>query len=221
MKDDYSVKAIPAQETYEWILKKHYAHRIPSISYAFGLYENNILAGICTFGSTVSQTLNKGIAGEYYQNNIIELNRLCVESNEIDITSWFVSRCLRAFDNKIIVSFADTKQGHVGKIYQACNFIYTGLSADRSRWALKGNDVNHNHRAITQKYTYAEIKELYSDLMEYKKASRKHRYLYMCGNKKFKREVMKALIYPICEYPKGETKRYDASYKPITQGVLF
>ncbi len=37
-KADYEVRSIPYSEAKEWILYKHYAHRIPSICYAFGLY---------------------------------------------------------------------------------------------------------------------------------------------------------------------------------------
>jgi len=46
---DYTVRQIPKEQTHDWLLKKHYAHRIPSIMYAFGLYDvDNILQGVCT-----------------------------------------------------------------------------------------------------------------------------------------------------------------------------
>ena len=38
MKKNYKVQKIKNQECKEWFLHKHYAKRIPSISYAFGLY---------------------------------------------------------------------------------------------------------------------------------------------------------------------------------------
>ena len=37
IKDKYYVESIDSRETYDWLLNKHYAKRIPSISYAFGL----------------------------------------------------------------------------------------------------------------------------------------------------------------------------------------
>ena len=35
----YFVRSINSSETHEWFLKKHYAKRIPSVSYAYGLYK--------------------------------------------------------------------------------------------------------------------------------------------------------------------------------------
>ena len=137
-KADFSVKTIPHQETYEWLLKKHYAHRIPSISYSFGLYDKDRLCGVCCFGTPASSTLLKGVCGELYSDKVIELNRLVIESSEPNITSWFVSRCLKVFNNMIIVSYADTSQGHIGKIYQATNALYTGLSSKFKDPKVKG-----------------------------------------------------------------------------------
>ena len=54
-----------------------------------------------------------------------------------------------------------------------------------------------------------------------KKRSSKHRYIYFIGNKTQKKNMLKNLKYEIQPYPKGENKRYDASYKPTTQSKLF
>lgn len=219
------MQSIPSKETYEWLLKKHYAHRIPSISYAFGLFEDNILKGVCTFGTPSSSSLRIGIAGGNNSKYILELNRLCVESEEKNITSWFVGKCLSSFNNQIIVSYADTAQGHKGKIYQATNFIYTGLSAKRTDWKVKGLEHLHGQTIADESRGHKNrakfMRDKYGDRFYLEDRPRKHRYIYICGNKTFKKEILKALNYPICDYPKGDTKRYDASYKPISQGLLF
>jgi len=214
----FSVSGIPPQETYEWLLYKHYARRIPSISYSFGLYNEMSLVGVCTFGSPASPSLCIGVLGEENKDRVIELNRLCVDSEQKNITSWFVSRCLKMLPRPLcVVSYADTEQGHIGKIYQACNFIYTGLSDKRSEWRMFGSNLHS--KTVSEKYTLVErqnSKDFYTT-----ERPRKHRYIYFIGSKKEVKEMMKALKYPICHYPVGDTKRYDASFKPITQGVLF
>ena len=48
IKDKYSVESIKSFETYDWLLNKHYKKKLTSISYAFGLFKNNVLVGICT-----------------------------------------------------------------------------------------------------------------------------------------------------------------------------
>lgn len=225
MKDSFSVKSIPSQETWEWLLKKHYAKRIPSISYAFGLYEDKRLIGVCTFGTPSSSSLRVGIAGKNQIDNILELNRLVVESDEINITSFFVSKCLKSFGNQIIISYADTEQKHTGKIYQACNFLYTGLSAKRTDWKIKGKEHLHGQtigdESRGHKNRAEYMRQKYGDNFYLKDRPRKHRYIYITGSKKYKKQALKDLNYPIVDYPKGETQRYDASYEPITQGVLF
>ena len=138
---NYTVLQIPSAQTHEWLLYKHYAHRIPSITYAFGLYdEQNLIQGVCTFGSPPSPALIQGLFNKQYTDKIIELNRLCINGEMPEnTTSYFVSRCLKQLPKPtIVVSYADTSMGHTGYIYQACNFIYTGLSAKRTEWKIKG-----------------------------------------------------------------------------------
>ena len=38
----------------------------------------------------------------------------------------------------------------------------------------------------------------------------KHRYVYLVGDRRKKREMRKELLYPVIdEYPKGDSRRYD------------
>ena len=87
---NFKVKSIAKQQTHNWLLNKHYAHRIPPISYAFGLYDTKrILQGVSTFGTNLCSQV-QGIAGEY---KVIELNRLVVNENLPKNTlSFFVSQ---------------------------------------------------------------------------------------------------------------------------------
>jgi hypothetical protein len=54
-----------------------------------------------------------------------------------------------------------------------------------------------------------------------KERPRKHRYFYFVGDKWQKKQMMKELPYEIQPYPKGENKRYDATYEPTTQIKLL
>ena len=55
----FYVNPISFDDCKEWILYKHYAHRIPPIMYAFGLFKGGILQGICTFGAQSHILLSK------------------------------------------------------------------------------------------------------------------------------------------------------------------
>lgn len=70
------VKPITYQETKPFILGIHYARRMPCVQYAYGAFEGNLLIGIVTFGQPASPSLCKGVAGEKYRKQVLELNRL-------------------------------------------------------------------------------------------------------------------------------------------------
>lgn len=95
--DKYKVAPISFREIKDWLLHKHYAHRIPSITYAFGCYDDNgILQAVCSFGRPVAHSLIKNVLQGEYQENIMELNRLCAnEGLPRNVLSYFVSSCLR------------------------------------------------------------------------------------------------------------------------------
>ena len=233
MKQNYSIKSVKNSECNEWFLKKHYARRLPNIYYAFGLYDNlNLLQGVCSFGRPMSHTLISGAVNGLYQDNFLELNRLVInEGLERNVLSFFVSGCLNRLPKpSVVVSYADTSQGHHGFIYQATNWIYTGLSAKFKDYAVKGLEHMHHSSIEDSVGRYDENKNInkhellrkkYGDKLYMKERPRKHRYFYFLGNKKEKEIMNKNLQYKVKPYPKGDNKRYDASYVPSVQGVLF
>jgi len=221
IKNKYTVKSIKRYETYEWFLKKHYAKRIPNIMFCFGLYNiNKTLQGVISFGSPPSNSLVTGAFNGKYTDIFLELNRLCVEDNlEKNSLSFFVSQSLKLLPKpKVIVSYADTSQNHHGYIYQATNWIYTGLSDKRIEWRMYNS--NKHSKTICEQYTLDERK---NDTEKFYTTDRprKHRYFYLLADKKEKKEMNKNLAYDIYKYPKGLNTRYDATYKPSVQGVLF
>jgi hypothetical protein len=200
------VLPIKSEEAVPWILKKHYAKRLPSISYAFGLYEDNELKGIVTFGMPASNSLCEGVCGVENKHLIIELNRLCLQDNTKNQASFLVSNAIRLLPKPmIIVSYADTAQGHIGYVYQATNFLFTGTTKERTDMdAGEGKHSRHGTDPSIRKFRSA-----------------KHRYVYIHGSKTQKAKLLKDLNYEIQQYPKGEIKRYDSGAKVITQQLLF
>jgi hypothetical protein len=51
--------------------------------------------------------------------------------------------------------------------------------------------------------------------------SSKHRYVYFVGDKYQKRQLMNDLNYQILDYPKGQSVKYDAGEKVMSQNLLF
>ena len=217
---------IKNEETHEWLLNVHYAKRIPSVSFAFGFFVDNVMEGLITYGCPASPSLREGVAGKTNMDLVLELNRMVFRRPILNGPSTLVGQSLRMLPKpKIVVSFADIAQGHVGYIYQATNFIYTGLSAKRTDWRIRGMEHLHgktvSDMAHGQESPVEYMRQRFGDDFYLEDRPRKHRYVYICGNKKDRKRLMSELLYPIQPYPKGNSQRYDISYEPSSQGQLF
>lgn len=205
-----SVRRIKRDEAYPWLLEKHYAKRIPIIMYAFGLYENGKLCGVCTYGLPPSRHLCVGICGNEYADNVLELNRLVLQENKKNSCSFFVAKTLKSLPRpSIVISYADSSMNHNGYIYQAANFLYVGLSAERKDPV--GFDCTSGRHSRGKWVKGGELVE----------RPRKHRYVYFVGSKKQKKEMANALNYEIQPYPKGENSTYDSGGQLEVQGIMF
>src|SRR5690606_32986634 len=128
--------------------------------------------------------------------------------NRKNEASRLVGKSLKMLPKKsIVVSYADTSQNHVGYVYQACNFLYCGLSAKRTDWKIRGKEHLHGQTIADEfrgKPNRASLmREKYGDDFYLSPRPRKHRYVYICGDKYFRKSVMKSLKYKIEPYPKG------------------
>jgi hypothetical protein len=218
------VVSIPHEQTHEWLLKNHYAHRIPSISYSFGLYDNNILVGVCTYGSPCRMLNNGyGIFNNKLQVTTLELNRLvineCLPKNTL---SYFVSQTFKKIEiPACLISYADSNAGHHGYIYQATNWIYTGITQKEAIYFNKRTNEIMHPRTVVGMFGTRESDKLPDWIEISKEAGGKYRYVHFIGNKGDIKKMNLLMVYPILPYPKGDNQRYDASYEPSTQGILL
>jgi len=212
--DKYLVEPINKKDTHWLLLNVHYAKRIPPMSYAFGLFlvtENErTLKGVVTYGMPASPALCRGVCGESWKKDVLELNRLCLIDNQKNEASRLVGASLKLLPKpKIIVSYADSSQNHVGFVYQSTNFIYTGITAKRTEWTVRGMEHMHT-KAIgntvkhLNKPPLQALKEIHGDNFYYRDRSQKHRYIYFIGDKHQKKQMIDALKYPVLKYPKPQ-----------------
>ncbi len=200
------VLPIKNEETYPWLLQKHYAKRIPQIMYAFGLYEENNLIGVVTYGIPASPALCVGVCGKELADKVLELNRLCLQDNSKNQSSFLVSNSIKLLPKPtIVVSYADTAQGHIGYVYQATNFLFTGTTKERTD--MGGRDGKHSRHSKDPSIRVFR--------------SAKHRYIYFHGTKPQKKLLRSLLKYDVEPYPKGDSKKYDSGDRVQTQVLLI
>lgn len=126
MDDQKMIAALDSRTARDLMFARHYLHRRPPVSFAFGLYVGGHLMGAVTFGTPASRHLQMG-ACPSDPSLVVELNRLWLDDAlPRNSESWFVSRALKMLPPLIVVSYADPLHGHFGYVYRALNFHYAG-----------------------------------------------------------------------------------------------
>jgi hypothetical protein len=214
-----TIKPISSEVCEEWVIKKHYAHRKPRIQFAFGVFVDGLLEGVVSYGYPATPFIARGICGLEYEKNVLELNRLVVNSGvPRNTTSYLVSHSIRMLpkDVKIVISYADDSIGHIGYIYQATNFIYTGKTIDMKEWKLKGENLHSQN--VCKKI---ELEKRQKDSrFEQTYRPKKHRYIFFRGNTKEKEKMMSKLKYDKQPYPKELGRKYQTTDITKKQSLL-
>jgi hypothetical protein len=215
------------------VVREHYLHRKTTFQDAFGLRnEYGRLVGVIIFGIPASFTLRTGICGPDEAAHVIEITRLWVDDSvPKNGESFLIGAALRqlrmeASPFDIVVSFADTAAGHLGRVYQATNFLYTGASQpmrDPVPLEFVGHRLSAGKttdlKALYRKTTGKEPTGMSTfDLMEFKfgkgkvgwvERSRKHRYVIFNSNRRRERELRAKMRYKSLPYPKAAMSQHD------------
>ena len=152
LKLDWIDHATAKQAVFRW----HYSRTMPIGKLAkIGVFEDNKFIGCVIYGRGASPKVLFKEAKINSNDEFVELVRVALNKHKTEVTK-IVAISLKMLKKrnpnlKAVVSFADTKQGHLGKIYQAGNWTYVGLGAlDCSSYILHGKPVHT--RTITQTY---------------------------------------------------------------------
>ena len=185
-KSEFSINIINKEECKDILSKYHYLSSISKgfkSGVNFGLVQNGNIVGVCIFTGFPVPELVKSIFGldRNNQEGMFELSRLClcpsVQSSEINITSWFVSKCIKTLRKtrkvSAILSYADS-DFHSGVIYRALNFKYYGLSAPKKDFYVELDNGEFS------KLSRGKTKGIKG---EWRDRSRKHRFLLVFDKK--------------------------------------
>lgn len=204
---DYPIRPVDYHTAMTIVIEKHYLHRQSPCSHAYGLFDpvTDEIVGIVIYGVPPSSTLLKGICGPEEAQNVYELNRLWVDDSvPKNGESYLIGNTIKLLDREIIVSYADTSQQHVGIVYQATNWLYTGLSSKFRDPKVKGLE-NQHHATYANGLTNKQVEEKFGDRVYWVERPRKHRYIIFNANKTRRKELRQLLRYKILPYPKTPT----------------
>lgn len=177
--------------------KFHYSKSVPAVQYGYNIYNSeDEWCGTIVYGGGA----NNNLAKSFGLNNgeILELERVALNGKQ-EYTSQAVAMSLKQLhkDNpivKMIVSYSDHRQKHLGTIYQATNWIYLGLSVTSdTQYYYKGKWTHQ--RTIDGKKNSEQLKKI----LPKRENSNKFKYVF-CFDKKLRKQYMK-LAQP---YPKDK-----------------
>ena len=195
------VQPIPLITAKKLVETHHYLHSLPGgTQLTFGVFLDNRLMGAVTLGAgpAYAHSLVEGAS----RRDCLTLTRLWLSdelpANSESRTISIVIRLLRKHtDLKFLLSYADPAHEHLGTIYQATNWLYTGLSSAMPLYDL-GNGITRHSRSVAQIFGTHSVKFLSQEGREVKRIPQpaKHRYIYFLDSSWRSRLTVKILNYP-------------------------
>lgn len=192
-----SVAPIDIPTASEFITQRHYLGRPGAASFAFGLWDGTTLAGVCTYGTIISKNA-AAICGERWADTVLELTRLVLlDETPKNSESYFIGQTFKWLNGpRVLLSYADTNAGHVGTIYQATNWLYTGASTKGGYVTADGEQMHARTVSDARKGVSAADLDL-----RWQPCPPKHRYVNFIGSKTEKRAMRRELRWPVLDYP--------------------
>lgn len=184
------VRQIPIRDARPWLATYHYAQIVPdAVSEAFaGYYPEGVLAGFVTFGPGLDFGQFTRLIPDIAHGEYRELSRLwSPDGMPRNTESRLIASSIQRLPSEVrlIVSYADPAQGHVGIVYQATNFIYLGLTDGGGDRLV--DEAGHSHH-VKSLSIYRRKRAAFADLTNRDIADRlgwtyivngpKHRYAY-------------------------------------------
>ncbi len=198
------VRPIPGMAAKKLLVMNHYLRSFPGCTeLCFGVFSRNRLLGAITFGAGPANAFR--LVEDASLEDCLILTRLWLSENlPPNSESRVISVCLRYLRKyttlKFIITYADPAQGHVGVVYQASGWVYTGLSEATPRFDI-GDGVARHSRSLSQAFGSHSLKYLSGQGLKIKVLPQipKHRYIYFLDPKYRNR-----LKTPVLPYPKKE-----------------
>lgn len=161
----------------------HYAKRLPIAPVGFSVFEGNVFCG-CILYNRGNISIEKPY--NLTKGTVLELIRMALNGKQSS-TSKALSLSLKLLPKiapltKLVVSYADLEENHLGVIYQATNWFYEGQIKSVPKWVDPKTGKRVHDRSVTGSgvgNAFGVRQRLYkpSELIKHKQKP-KHKYIY-------------------------------------------
>jgi hypothetical protein len=196
------------------VIRWHYSHRMPMGNLrCYGAWEGETeYVGAVIWGDGATPEIGSPYGLE--QADMVELVRVAFRDHAVPVTRVIAEtiRDLKMTEPRLrlAVSFADERQGHLGKIYQAGNWIYAGVAYTH---VYVVNGTEYHPRTLHRRYgvggqSVPWLRANVDPNAERVQVAPKHRYLYPLDKAIRRRVANLALPYPRGLSVDGDTSSF-------------
>ncbi len=184
--------------------RHHYLHSLPGgTQLAFGVFADRRLLGALALG--VGPFNGCSLVEGATSSDCLTLTRLWLADelpkNSESMVLATVQRELRRHTSiRFLLSYADPSQGHIGTVYQAANWLYTGVSEPAPLYDL-GDGIRRHNRSVAHALGTRSVSHLRGNGVQVRLVpqSAKHRYITFLDQSWRRR-----LKVPVLPYPKKQ-----------------
>lgn len=201
------------------IMNYHYSKTIPTGKLVgFGVWEDDKFIGCVVFGRGIG---TKQI--ERYGIKVTEgaeLVRVALREHKTPVTK-IVAIAIKLLKKhspglKLIISFADSRQGHVGTIYQAGNWVYTGKAKTTPDYLYKGK--YYHVRSMNKMIKAGKFDRAFVNSLPTRSGGERLRYIYVLDDSM--RQLVEGLRLPYIKKTRDEHESNASPFQGEESGAV-
>lgn len=200
---DVVVQIVPPQVAREVLVRHHYLHAMPGATrLCLGVLLDNAILGAITLGA--GPINGHRLVDGAGRDDVWTLSRLWLDdslpTNTESHVLAVVVRSLRRFTAvRALIAYADPAAGHVGVVYQAAGWLYTGAPRSLPKLDL-GDGVPRHCRSVGSTFSSHSVSYLRRRGLTVSQVPQppKHRYVVFVD-----RSWQGRLLPPVLPYPKA------------------
>ncbi|MBW2005556.1 MAG: hypothetical protein JRI72_13330 [Deltaproteobacteria bacterium] len=205
------MREIEWQEAKTFILNYEWLGNMGTSKYCYGLLFGNQLAAVVCYGPLVAPSQYSKLFDKDISRGLLQI---CRGASIFWAPKWapskLISSSLKMLKNRLgselilVMAYANPEAGEIGTIYQACNAYYLGETSPGGgkRYIINGH--SYDPRKVYKKFGSRKKEHLLKVDKNYSKEeiNPKHRYLFIRGSSKKRKEILNQVRDLIKAYPK-------------------
>ncbi len=222
--DDWKIHQLAYKDAKDFVLEYEWLGNMGTSKLCFGLTFGEHLGAVACYGPPVAPTRYQSILGGQMSSKILQL---CRGATSYWAPRWapskLICQSLRSlhseYGTRAVLAYADEVAGEIGVVYQACNAVYLGKTSPGGgkRYVINGH--NYDPRKVVSKFGSRARAHLLKIDPHFQTIpiNPKHRYMFVLGNSRERREVLESIRPFIQPYPKRNVLTEDdieASHDP-------